>query len=153
MSEEIARAISAELVRLYLEALQRQDVEALGALVTDDFYLEVPFDAAGTNQPGNALSWTGRDDYLTNYCAIFPHIAVHRINDIVIRPTADPAIVYAEAMGDMTLSDGWPYKNLYVFRFTLRGDKICQLKEFCNPVTAAIAFGHPLPITGRVHDR
>ena len=137
-----------ELVSVYLAALQRQDVETLGALVTDDFVLEVPFDAAGTNDPRKALSWHGRADYLTNYCAIFPRIAVHRINDIVVMPTTHPGIVYAEAMGDMILVDGTPYKNLYVFRFDFRGGKICGLKEFCNPVTAAIAFGRPLPVTG-----
>jgi ketosteroid isomerase-like protein len=138
----------AELVSVYLDALQRQDVAALGALVTEDFLLEVPFDAAGTNDPRNALSWHGRADYLTNYCAIFPRIAVHRIKDIVVRPTTDPAIVYAEALGDMTLVDGTPYRNRYVFRFDFRDGKICALKEFCNPVTAAIAFGRPLPVTG-----
>jgi ketosteroid isomerase-like protein len=143
-----AERAPAKLVSIYLDALQRQDSATLGGLVTDDFVLEVPFDAAGTNDPRNALSWHGREDYLTNYCAIFPRIAVHRINNIVVRPTIDPDIVYAEAMGDMTLVDGTPYKNLYVFRFDFRGGRICRLQEFCNPVTAAVAFGRPLPITG-----
>lgn len=147
MSDDPVSVAPAELVSVYLEALQHQDVEALGALVTEDFVLEVPFDAAGTNDPRNALSWHGREDYLANYCAIFPRIAVHRINDIVVRPTTDPDIVYAEAMGDMTLIDGAPYKNLYVFRFDFRDGKICGLKEFCNPVTAAVAFGRQLPAT------
>jgi ketosteroid isomerase-like protein len=148
VNNDPATSTPAELVSIYLAALQRQDVEALGALVTDDFVLEVPFDAAGTNDPRNALSWHGREDYLTNYCAIFPRIAVHRINDIIVRPTTDPDIVYAEAMGDMTLVDGTPYKNLYVFRFDFRAGKIRGLKEFCNPVTAAIAFRRPLPVSG-----
>jgi ketosteroid isomerase-like protein len=148
VSHDPAPATPAALAGVYLDALQRQDAAALGALVTDDFVLEVPFDAAGTNDPRNTLSWRGRDDFLTNYCAIFPRIAVHLIKDIVVRPTIDPDIVYAEAMGDMVLRDGTPYRNLYVFRFDFRDGRICGLKEFCNPVTAAIAFGRPLPATG-----
>jgi ketosteroid isomerase-like protein len=137
----------AALVGAYLAALQRKDVEALRALVTDDFVLEVPLDAGGTNDPGNALAWRGVEDYLTNYCAIFPRIAALRFRDVAIRPTTDAETVYAEAYGDMLLSDGKPYRNRYVFRFDLRDGRIAGLMEFCNPVTSAIAFGRALPVT------
>ena len=131
----------AELVRAYLDALQRQDPDALCALVTDDFVLEVPLHASGSNDPRDTISWRGIEDYRINYCEHFPKIMTsQRLTDVVIRPTVDQDVVYAEAFGDMTLSNGSPYKNRYVFRFDLRDGKICGLLEFCNPVTAAIAF-------------
>lgn len=137
-----------ELVRAYLEALQRQDPEALCALVTEDFVLEVPLSPSGRNESSDAMAWRGIEDFRANYAEYFPTVmASQRLTDVVIRPTFDLDVVYAEAFGDMVLANGRPYKNRYVFRFRIRDSKICELLEFANPVTGAIAFEQPLPIT------
>ncbi len=146
-SEPVA-TIPAQLVSAYLSALQRQDADALCALVTDDFVLEVPLGVSGNNDPSEALAWRGIEDYRTNYAEHFPQMLTsQRLIDVVIRPTLEPDVVYAEFFGDMALTNGRPYQNRYVFRFHLRDGKICRLLEFCNPITAAIAFGQPLPDT------
>ncbi len=139
------------LVRTYLEALLRQDVEALCALVTDHFVLACPFGLNGGNAPEDALAWRGIDDYRDHYCADFRKtITVQRLTDIVIRRVVDSDMIYAEAFGDMIWANGRPYKNRYVFRFDFRNGKICELLEFCNPITGAIAAGLPLPVTSPV---
>lgn len=138
-----------ELVCAYLEALQRQDPEALCALVTEDFVLEVPLSPSGNNDSGDAMAWRGIEDFRANYAEHFPTILTsQKLTDVAIRPTVEPGFVYAEAFGDMTLANGKPYKNRYVFRFRIRDRKICELLEFANPVTGAIAFGLELPATG-----
>lgn len=143
---ETDQAARTSLVRAYLEALERQDPDALCALVTDDFVLEVPLSLSGNNDPGEAMAWRGIEDFRANYAEYFPTVLTsQRLTDVAIRPTVDADIVYAEALGDMTLANGRPYKNRYVFRFRLRDGKICELLEFANPVTGAIAFGLPLP--------
>ena len=60
-------------------------------------------------------------------------------------PWGNRNVVFAEAMGDMEMASGKPYRNMYVFRFDLEGNKIKKLIEYRNPVTAAIAFDRPLP--------
>ena len=45
----------------------------------------------------------------------------------------------------MKMANGRPYANRYVFRFDVEGGKIKRIREYANPITAAIAFGIPLP--------
>ena len=137
-----------ELVRAYLDALQRQDADALCALVTDDFVLEVPLGTSGVHDGSDTMAWRGIEDFRANYAEHFPTVlSSQKLTDIAIRPTLDPEFVYAEAMGDMMLANGRPYRNRYVFRFRIRDGRISELLEFANPVTGAIAFGMPLPET------
>ena len=43
------------------------------------------------------------------------------------------------------MTNGRPYDNRYVFRFDAEGGKLKRIREYANPVTAAVAFGIPLP--------
>jgi ketosteroid isomerase-like protein len=40
---------------------------------------------------------------------------------------------------------GRPYINRYVYRLDMRDGRICRLREYCNPVTVAVAFEMPMP--------
>jgi ketosteroid isomerase-like protein len=46
----------------------------------------------------------------------------------------------------MEMSNGRPYKNRYIFRFDVENGKIKRIREYCNPVTGALAFGLSLNI-------
>ena len=56
--------------------------------------------------------------------------------------TDDGATVFVEGRGDLIQkSSGQPYRNLYVFRFTISDGKITDIREYGNPVIYAKALG------------
>ncbi len=57
----------------------------------------------------------------------------------------DRNVAFAEGLGVMTMANGNPYLNRYVFRFDVEGGKIKRIREYLNPITSALAFGVPLP--------
>jgi ketosteroid isomerase-like protein len=54
--------------------------------------------------------------------------------------TGDGSRVFIEQRGNMVLPDGRPYRNKYVFRFSIRDGRISHVREYFNPVIAAYAF-------------
>jgi ketosteroid isomerase-like protein len=131
------------LARAYLTAMEQKDKDGLVAILTEDSVLEMPFDAAGVNDPRSL--WRGRDGAAAHYGQAFEDVASIKFREVAVSPTVDPDVVFAEAWGDMAMVNGRPYNNRYVFRFDLRDGKICRIREYCNPVTSAISYGIPLP--------
>jgi hypothetical protein len=63
----------------------------------------------------------------------------------VVTESRDRRTAFIEAVGDMELGNGTPYRNMYVLKFeTDRQGRIVHYKEYLNPVTAALATGAPL---------
>ena len=126
----------------FIAALERRDTAALNALVHDDAVLEVPFPLAhGENTTGARRSQGAAiraylDDMKTRTSAVrFKNTSWHTTNDGLAMFRAD---------GDITLSDGRPYPNTYLFLFEVTGGKIIHWWEYLNPVTGMRAFGGPL---------
>ena len=134
---------AAELGREYLRALAAHDKAGIMALLADDFALEVPCDVAGNNDKSD--SWYGLEAADANYDMAFKIIADTTYVDFEVTPGKDDNVAFIETMGAMTMANGRPYKNRYVFRFDARDGKLFRIREYCNPVTSAIAFGLPLP--------
>jgi ketosteroid isomerase-like protein len=56
--------------------------------------------------------------------------------------TDDGATVFMEGQGDLILKQtGQPYRNIYVFRFSISDGKITEIREYANPVIYAKALG------------
>jgi Phenazine biosynthesis protein A/B len=56
--------------------------------------------------------------------------------------TDDGATVFVEGRGDLILKQtGQPYRNIYVFRFSISDGKITEIREYANPVIYAKALG------------
>lgn len=134
---------AAELGREYLRALAAHDKAGIMALLAEGFALEVPCDVAGNNDKSD--SWYGLEAADKNYDEAFRIIADTTYVDFEVTPGKDDTVAFIETMGAMTMANGRPYKNRYVFRFDAKDGKLWRIREYCNPVTSAIAFGLPLP--------
>lgn len=132
-----------ELGREYLRALQAKDKQAIFSIIADDFALEVPLNLSGTNDYSD--SWRGLAAADANYDTTFRIIQDLVYTDLEFSPCRDPDVAFAEGLGVMTMANGRPYRNRYVFRFETEGGKIRRIREYANPVTSAVAFGLPLP--------
>jgi ketosteroid isomerase-like protein len=134
---------AAELAKAYIEALQAKDRDGILALLTEDFALEIPMNTSGSNDLSD--SWCGLEAGRTNYEQAFQAIQVLKYVDIDITAGKDDQIAFLEGLGTMRMANGRPYNNRYVFRFDTVGGKIRRIREYANPVTAAVAFGMALP--------
>lgn len=129
--------------REYLRALQAKDKHAIFAILADDFALEVPFNVPGTNDYSD--SWRGLEAADANYDVTFRIIQDLIYTELEFTPGRDDNVAFAEGLGVMTMANGRPYRNRYIFRFETRDGKLSRIREYANPVTSAIAFGLPLP--------
>jgi ketosteroid isomerase-like protein len=131
------------LAKAYLVALQAHDKPGMLSILADDFVLEVPMNVSGTNDLSD--SWRGMDAASANFDIAFTVIELTRLTDLEITPGQNENVAFAEARGEMRMANGRPYRNRYVFRFDVADGKIKRVREYANPITAAIAFGIPLP--------
>lgn len=128
------------VVTAFLAALTHKDRAAAQALIAPDIVAEYPFDRSGKTEPGSWRRFVGRDAVMANYVdRAFAAIAAIDWTDRVLTRAADGKAVFFEAWGDMRLADGTSYRNRYVIRFDLDNGRIIGLREYLNPVTAAIA--------------
>jgi ketosteroid isomerase-like protein len=139
------------VVTAFLEAMTQKNRAAAAALLDADAVAEYPFDRSGKTEPGSWRRFAGREAFLANYVdRAFAAIAVIDWTDRVLTRSANGDTVFFEAWGNMRLADGTPYRNRYVVRFDLRRGHIVGLREYLNPVTAAIATrsrtGADLPV-------
>ena len=134
---------AAELGEAYLTALQAKDRDAILSLLAEDFALEVPCNISGTNDFSD--SWYGLEAARANYDLTFRKIEVLRYTELEFTPGEDPNVAFAEGLGVMKMANGRPYENRYVFRFDAENGKLKRIREYLNPITSALAFGHPLP--------
>ncbi|MGB8363828.1 MAG: nuclear transport factor 2 family protein [Rhizomicrobium sp.] len=132
-----------ELAHEFLRAIQAKDKEAILSILEDGFVLEVPYNISGTNDLSD--SWHGLEAAAANFDKTWKNIEVVRYADFEITAGKDANVAFAEALGDMKMANGRPYRNRYVFRFDTDGGKIKRIREYANPVTSVIAFGIPWP--------
>jgi ketosteroid isomerase-like protein len=134
---------STDVVRAFLTRMEQKDTDGMLALLTNDSVMECVLGLDGDNAPRRF--WDGMAGARDHYHRAFDAVESIEFTDVVINQTLDPDLVFAESLGSMTMSSGRPYDNRYVFRFELRDGKIATLREYCNPVTAAISFERPMP--------
>ena len=141
--DSAAQPSAVDLARAYLDALQAKDRDRILALLAEDFALEVPCNVSGTNDLSD--SWHGLENAAANYDATFRKIEVLQYADLEFTPGRDDRIAFAEGRGVMRMASGRPYRNIYIFRFDVENGKIRRIREYANPVTAALSMGFPLP--------
>ena len=126
----------------FIDGLARRDLETLFSLLHEKIVLEVayPFvkgeNTTGANeQAGEAVRTYLRD--------MKQRTSEVRFRNVIWRTTNDGLALF-QADGDITLSDGRPYPNHYLFMFGVSEGKIIWWREYLNPVAAIRAFGAPL---------
>jgi ketosteroid isomerase-like protein len=135
-----------ELAHKFLRAIQAKDKEAILLILADGFALEVPYNVSGTNDLSD--SWRGLEAAAANFDKTWRNIEIVKYAELEITAGKKANVAFAEALGDMKMANGRPYRNRYVFRFDTDGGKIKRIREYANPITAVIAFGIRLPQLG-----
>ncbi len=139
------RAQAKAAVKAFFRAIAARDMAALGQAVTDDAVYEMPFSESGSTAPGLFRRFEGRDAVVEFWEKTSGGgIASLPPEDVELSITADGGRLFIEQRGDMTMPDGKPYRNRYVFRFDIRDGRISHVREYINPIISAYAFSRPV---------
>jgi len=140
-----ASAASAEkVVSDFFDALEARDLAAVQVLLAEDVTNTLPYTASGDTKPDVMRRFEGRLEVMAYFEGAMERITTLAFEDTTITPAANGRTVFVETRGDMVLADGRPYRNLYVWAFETVDGRIAAIREYFNPVTAALAFGRPL---------
>jgi RNA polymerase sigma-70 factor (ECF subfamily) len=104
-----------ELVSAYVDAWERNDVDAVVAMLTEDASISMP----------PLASWFGPRDEFARFLALFPLSGAWRWRTLVTRANAQPAIGFY-AWDD----DAGAYLPFALNVLTLRGDKVADVVAF-----------------------
>jgi len=135
------RRVAKNAILAFFKAVATKDTTALANSITDDAIYEIPFSESGSTEPGQFRRYVGAAavvEFWTATTANGPKSLGPE--DVELSVNADGSKVFIEQRGNMVLSDGRSYRNRYVFRFSIRNGRICHIREYFNPVTAAYAF-------------
>jgi len=128
----------------FFTALEARDPAALRALLAPEATNVLPYTASGDTAPAAMRRFEGRGQVMGYFTGALERIAEVRFTDSETVVGSDGVSVVVENRGDMVLADGRAYRNHYVWRLRVEDGRITAIREFFNPVTAALAFGRPL---------
>lgn len=132
---EMAERSAVELLRAWLEGLERLDVDGCLALMADDAVLLAPFAPEGL-----APRYEGRAAYeppLRMVGGLFRSLAwVER----EVHATDDPELAVGIASARIVLAGGGDYSQDYVIFVRAREGEIIEYREYLDPVRAQQAL-------------
>ncbi len=135
------RRAAKNAILAFFKAVAAKDAAALSGTITDDAVYEIPFSESGSTEAGHFRRYVGAPAVIAFWTATTADGPKSLgPEDVELSINADGSRVFIEQRGNMVLSDGRPYRNRYVFRFAIRNGRICHVREYLNPVTAAYAF-------------
>jgi len=82
----------------------------------------------------------GREAFESRLGSISGLMRSARFVDRRITVSADGATSFVQTRGEFVTADDRPYRNVYVFRFDWRDDKIVSWEEYANPITILRTF-------------
>lgn len=129
-------------VERFIAALQDKDIETISDLLDDHMTVVNPLSASG--DAADAVRFEGKEASLGYFRGVTTQMGRIRFTDIEMSVVDGGRVVFFEANGDLTTDSGVPYRNVYVLKFELSGERIVRLVEYANPVTFATTFGFPL---------
>jgi ketosteroid isomerase-like protein len=135
------RRMAKNAVLQYFRAVAAGDRTALGAILTDDAIYEIPLSESGSTESGQYRRFEGRAAVVEFWMATLKAgVKSLGSSDVELSITPDGSRLFIEQRGDMVMPDGTPYKNRYVFRFSIVDGKVNHVREYLNPITAAYVF-------------
>jgi ketosteroid isomerase-like protein len=135
------RRTAKDAILRFFKAVAARDATALAQSITEDAVYEIPFSESGSTEPGEFRRYVGTAEVVEFWMATTANGPKSLgAEDVELSITADGSRVFIEQRGNMVLSDGRPYRNKYVFRFSIRDGRISHVREYFNPVIAAYAF-------------
>lgn len=124
-----------EVVRAFVDALNRQDWIRVGELITPDFtYTIMAYDLPGAQTPMDGETML---KVLPGMLALFdetgPQLELTRL-------VAEDGWVVAEAWGSGYFRDGSPYANRYANVYEVAGERVRTLREYMDTQHTAQSF-------------
>ncbi|KHF43089.1 nuclear transport factor 2 family protein [Saccharomonospora viridis] len=137
MSVELREA-NKQLVRDYIEGINRWDFDAMREMLADDFVFEQPFAA-----PGMQKRYEGPDALLNFQRRVSKMIITENLHDVWLDTLySDPGEVIATYKSDMEMADkSLRYANDYICRFTVRDGKLTRFLEYYDTGRLITGFG------------
>jgi len=133
--------LAKDAILRFFKAVATRDAAALAQSITDDAVYEIPFSESGSTEPGGFRRYVGVAEVVGFWMATTENGPKSLgAEDVELSITADGSRVFIEQRGNMVLRDGRPYRNKYVFRFSIRDGRVNHVREYFNPVIAAYAF-------------
>jgi ketosteroid isomerase-like protein len=134
-----------DAVRAFLKAIAVSDMKSLAVAVTDDVIYEMPFSETGSTDPGGFRRYAGAAEVVEFWRGMSGSgIKSASSEDVELSISGDGSRVFIEQRGNMTMPDGKPYRNRYVFRFDIRDGRVSHVREYLNPIISAYAFERPI---------
>ena len=134
-----------DVVRAYFAAIDAKDVDGTRALLSDHAVVELPFSESGRVDPGSFRVYRGIEEVTAFWATAFSLEGDSPgILDAEVTITGDGRVVFVEGYGDVIMTSGRRYRNRYVMRMTIEGDKVATCREYYNPIISARAFGREI---------
>jgi ketosteroid isomerase-like protein len=135
------RRAAKDAILRFFKAVAAKDATALAQSITGDAVYEIPFSESGSTEPGGFRRYVGSAEVVDFWMATTANGPKSLgADEVDLSITGDGSRVFIEQRGNMVLSDGRPYRNKYVFRFSIRDGRVSHVREYFNPVIAAYAF-------------
>ncbi|GGN33855.1 nuclear transport factor 2 family protein [Streptomyces fuscichromogenes] len=124
-----------DVVRAFVDALNRQDWDRIEGLITPDFtYTIQAYDLPGAGEPMDGPTML---EILPQMLALFdatgPQIEISRL-------VGEGSWVVAEAVGNGSFRDGSSYDNRYANVYEVAGDRVRTLREYMDTQHMARSF-------------
>ena len=130
------------IVQSFFAAKERHDLDAVAGLLADDVVYRFPLPASG--EQDYWFVYEGKEETLQYQRGVLDRFEQIRMTDVEYTVGTVGGRVFVTSRGDYRQGDGTAYKNVYVFRFVLRGGLIVSVDEYANPVTYAKLAGLPI---------
>jgi ketosteroid isomerase-like protein len=131
----MSQSTALNLLQTWCERLAAGDVEGLLALLADDVVVLAPF----VPEP-IPRRMDGRDAFGQAFGPIGQLFAEFRWTALDLHATDDPSLAMGTASSSITLVDGRPYDQEYVFAIRERDGLIAEYKEYMDPIRAHAAL-------------
>ncbi|WP_332874496.1 nuclear transport factor 2 family protein [Azotobacter chroococcum] len=130
-----------QLLHLHFETFVN-DHERWKTLIADDLVWELPFAPA----LGHPARLSGRDQVLNHVGWFVGAVENFRFHDLKVHPGAAPSEASAEVKAEGLIKPtGRLYQQDYVLFVRVENGKLAFIREYFDPVRAAIALDAPIP--------
>lgn len=125
------------LIVSYLDAVGSLDVAAIPELFHPDGVLDIPYAPEGIPR-----TLRGRDAIAEFYAGLPEMVTPMNFADYRINALDTDGEYVAEYTSDSSVrATALPYRNDYIARVTVRGDRIARFAEFFDPIPLVVALG------------
>ena len=132
------------VVQAWFKATLHKDKPATMALFNERSMVEIPFNESGRTEEGAFRRYTGMEELEAFTQRSHDAEGTMGFSDIENFVVGGKSTVFVEGRGNIVMSSGRDYRNRYVFKFDIDGDKIVKLREYYNPITSGLAFGRKI---------